>query len=180
MRLFQKIESAIKQYSSNSVLVVGEGWNCTTEESHPQSADKLSSLITASHLLDVWRDRNEKVKRYTCVKVGEGLKSEAFIMGQRREGGPHVLPGSLQWSKDGITCLGVYLGSNRDQARNWERLVDKVCGKLSKWTWFQFQPQLSYRGRVLVANNLIASMLWHKLWYLIHMGLLKLVLTDLC
>lgn len=37
--------------------------------------------------------------------------------------------------------------------------VDKVCVNLSKWTWVL--PQLSYRGRVLVANNLIVLLLWH-------------------
>ncbi|KAK3541506.1 hypothetical protein QTP86_028023 [Hemibagrus guttatus] len=42
---------------------------------------------------------------------------------------------------------------------NWEGIVGKVCAKLSQWTWVL--PQLSYRGRVLVINNLIASLLWH-------------------
>ncbi|KAL7836203.1 hypothetical protein AOLI_G00274870 [Acnodon oligacanthus] len=31
---------------------------------------------------------------------------------------------------------------------------------MTQWAWVP--PQLSYRGRVLVANNLIASMLWHR------------------
>lgn len=39
--------------------------------------------------------------------------------------------------------------------------MEKVSARLSRWTWVQ--PQLSYRGRVLVVNNLIASMLWHRL-----------------
>ena len=30
---------------------------------------------------------------------------------------------------------------------------------MSHWRWLL--PQLSYRGRVLVINNLVASMLWH-------------------
>lgn len=38
--------------------------------------------------------------------------------------------------------------------------MDKVRGKLSEWTWVL--PKLSYGGRVLIANNLIATMLWHK------------------
>ncbi|KAK3568224.1 hypothetical protein QTP86_000687 [Hemibagrus guttatus] len=46
------------------------------------------------------------------------------------------------------------------QIKNWEGLVGKVCTKLSQWTWVL--PQLSYRGRVLVTNNLIASLLWHR------------------
>ncbi|KAK3542787.1 hypothetical protein QTP70_002990 [Hemibagrus guttatus] len=46
------------------------------------------------------------------------------------------------------------------QMKNWEGVVGKVCAKLSQWTWVL--PQLSYRGRVLVTNNLIASLLWHR------------------
>lgn len=47
------------------------------------------------------------------------------------------------------------------QKLNWEGIEEKVCARLSKWTWLL--PQLSYRGRVLVANNLVASALWHRL-----------------
>ncbi len=34
-------------------------------------------------------------------------------------------------------------------------------GRLAKWKWIH--SQLSFRGRVLIANNLVASALWHKL-----------------
>jgi len=40
-------------------------------------------------------------------------------------------------------------------------MLEKVSAKLSKWKWLL--PELSYRGRVLVTNNLAASMLWHRL-----------------
>ncbi len=40
-------------------------------------------------------------------------------------------------------------------------MLEKVSAKLSRWNWLL--PELSYRGRVLVINNLAASMLWHKL-----------------
>lgn len=43
----------------------------------------------------------------------------------------------------------------------WVGLVEKVCARFSKWKWLL--PQLSYRGRVLVCNNLVASTLWHKM-----------------
>ncbi len=42
--------------------------------------------------------------------------------------------------------------------------MEKVCAKNSKWRWLL--PQMSYRGRVLVINNLVASMLWHKVMVL--------------
>lgn len=39
-------------------------------------------------------------------------------------------------------------------------MLDKVSARLSKWD--RLLPQLSYRGRVLVANNLASSTLWHR------------------
>lgn len=35
---------------------------------------------------------------------------------------------------------------------------EKVCARLLKWKWLL--PQLSYRGRVLVANHLDTLTLW--------------------
>lgn len=44
---------------------------------------------------------------------------------------------------------------------DWEGLLEKVKGHLSKWKWLL--PHLSNRGCVLICNNLAASLLWHKL-----------------
>lgn len=57
--------------------------------------------------------------------------------------------------------LGRPVGRRRIPAKKtWEGMVEKVSARLSKCTWVL--PQLSYRGRVLVTNNLITIMLWHK------------------
>lgn len=66
------------------------------------------------------------------------------------------LPGSLEWGKEGLKVLGT----DNFQTKNWEGVKEKVCARLSKWKWLL--PQLSYRGRVLVANNLVASAHWHR------------------
>lgn len=87
-------------------------------------------------------------------------KCEGLIAGQWKEKQVPKLPENLQWGRTGIKYLGLYLGDENYMQKNWEGLVEKVSAKLSKWTWVL--PQLSYRGRVLVANNLVASMLWHK------------------
>ncbi|KAK3563430.1 hypothetical protein QTP86_028166 [Hemibagrus guttatus] len=87
-------------------------------------------------------------------------KCESFLTGQWQEQGPPTLPGSLQCGTVGLKYLGVFLGTADFQMKNWEGVVGKVCAKLSQWTWVL--PQLSYRGRVLVTNNLIASLLWHR------------------
>ncbi len=63
--------------------------------------------------------------------------------------------------KEGIKILGVFLGKESYRQKNWEGMLEKVSAKLSRWNWLL--PELSYRGRVLVINNLAASMLWHKL-----------------
>lgn len=39
------------------------------------------------------------------------------------------------------------------------RVKEKACVQLSKWRWLL--PPLSYRGRVLVTDNFVASALWH-------------------
>ena len=88
-------------------------------------------------------------------------KCEALRVGRWRGRAVPCLPGGLQWGRNGMKVLGVYLGTEGFQKQNWEGVLEKVCAKLSKWKWLL--PQLSYRGRVLVANNLIASTLWHRL-----------------
>ena len=60
------------------------------------------------------------------------------------------IPGGVKWGRFGLKFLGVWLGTVQAQIQNWEGLREKV------------HAQLSYRGRVLIANNLIASALWHK------------------
>ncbi|KAL7875776.1 hypothetical protein AOLI_G00107390 [Acnodon oligacanthus] len=39
--------------------------------------------------------------------------------------------------------------------------LTQILEKLAKWTWLL--SQVSYRGRVLIINNLVASTLWHRL-----------------
>ena len=39
--------------------------------------------------------------------------------------------------------------------KNWEGVTEKIEGKLYKWKWLL--PQMSFKGRVLVLNNLVAT-----------------------
>lgn len=55
---------------------------------------------------------------------------------------------------------GMILDTNSFKAENWEGARGKVSPRLSKWNWLL--PQ-SYRRRVLVAINLVASTLWRRL-----------------
>lgn len=83
-------------------------------------------------------------------------KSEALAVGKWRGGLP-VLPDSLMWRSDGLKYIGVFIGNEAMTRRNWEDVAEKVEGKLQKWK--QLLPYMSYRGRTLVVNNLVASLL---------------------
>ena len=56
--------------------------------------------------------------------------------------------------------LGVYLGTVGYMDKNWEGMEEKIADLFQRWRWIL--PQLSYRGRVLVVNNLATLMLWHR------------------
>jgi hypothetical protein len=55
----------------------------------------------------------------------------------------------------------VYLGSERWVRKNWERLSQVRMSRLARCR--RLLSQVSYRGRVLIINNLAASSLWLKL-----------------
>ncbi len=72
-----------------------------------------------------------------------------------------VLPNWLSWVKGGFKYLGVFLGDYSFVCRNWDNVLEKIEGRLKKWKWIL--PHMSFKGRVLVINNLASSMLWHRL-----------------
>lgn len=86
-------------------------------------------------------------------------KSEALWVGDEPRG--IILPGGLTWKRGGIKYLGVYLGDQNTVDKNWENVLEKVEGRLKKWKCLF--PKMSFKGRVLIINNLVASMLWHRL-----------------
>jgi len=120
-------------------------------------ADDITVFITEKEDIEILTKTIELYEKASSAKVN-WTKSEGFMIGNL-ENFPQ-LPGRLQWKKDGLKILGVFLGNDQFQKKNWEGLVEKVSARLSKWRWLL--PQLSYRGRVLVVNNLAASILWHR------------------
>ena len=87
-------------------------------------------------------------------------KSEALAVGEGVATGVK-LPGGLVWKRGGIKYLGVFVGDKEYMKRNWENALEVVEGRVRKWRWIF--PKLSYKGRVLVLNNLVSFMLWHRL-----------------
>jgi exonuclease III len=87
-------------------------------------------------------------------------KSSALLSGNWHGRVPK-LPDGIFWERHGIKYLGVQLGDDSAEKRNWEGVVEKMEGRLGRWRWLL--PRMSYRGRSIIINNLVASSLWHRL-----------------
>ncbi len=95
----------------------------------------------------------------SSAKINWG-KSEAISFGAELVK-KTVLPNGLSWVKGGFKYLGVFLGDHSFVCRNWDNVLGKIEGRLKKWKWSL--PHMSFKGCVLVINNLASSMLWHRL-----------------
>lgn len=123
-------------------------------------ADDIAVLVKNQKDVDVVKNSISLFESASSAKLN-WIKTEAFWCNEKSIMRLPVIPENVKWKKHGFKYLGIFLGSESYQRNNWENVKEKVCNRLSKWNWIL--PQLSYRGRVLVINNLAASVLWHKL-----------------
>lgn len=122
-------------------------------------ADDVVVLIDGQNDKHNGMEVSEDFKALSSAK-NNWNKSEVILIGNWSKRKPK-LPDGLNWGTGGFKYLGVYLGDETFLQKNWEGVVDKVKGKLEKWKWLI--PKMSYKGRVLILNNLVASSLWHRL-----------------
>lgn len=81
-------------------------------------------------------------------------------MGDWKEMGTPQLPQQCRWIRDAFKILGIYFGTDKYMEKNWEGLSEHMIRKIQQWRWIL--PQLSYRGRCLIINDLATSLPWHK------------------
>lgn len=136
-----------------------EGSNILNNVKLSAYADDITVIIRNSEDIKIVLENLKCYGRASSAKIN-WTKSEALWCGSERSNVPQ-LPNNVTWRKDGFKFLGVFLGSKVYKEKNWEGLLEKVRLRLSNWKWLI--PQLSYRGRVLIVNNLVASTLWHKM-----------------
>lgn len=98
-------------------------------------------------------------EKASCAKVN-WRKCEALCLGSQGAVSSVLLPGRVTWQGEGVKYLGVYLGKPQVAQKNWTEMGDIFEAKLRAWA--RLAPQMSFRGRVLVGNNLAASVLWHR------------------
>jgi hypothetical protein len=87
------------------------------------------------------------------AKVNWG-KSKALLCRAWGDKAP-LLPVGLQWDREGLNILGMYLGSERWARKNWEGLSQAVVSRLARWRWLL--SQVLHRDGLLIINNLVFS-----------------------
>ncbi len=122
-------------------------------------ADDVIVLVKNQRDIDVLNETVVSFGKLSSAKVN-WRKSEALAVGEGLIN-RLVLPGGLVWKRGGLKYLGVHLGDETFSSKNWDCLLEKVEGRLKKWKWIL--PKLSFKGRILIINNLVSSMLWHRL-----------------
>ncbi|XP_063765417.1 transposon TX1 uncharacterized 149 kDa protein [Eleginops maclovinus] len=122
-------------------------------------ADDVMVIVKTQQDINALTDTVGVFSKLSSARVNWG-KSEALAVGAGHFHGL-VLPGGLVWKRGGLKYLGVYLGDETFCLQNWDGLVEKVEGRLKKWMWIL--PYLSFKGRILILNNLVSSMLAHRL-----------------
>ena len=71
-------------------------------------------------------------------------------------------PLGFKWNNQGLKFLGVHLGnSNNYTQQNWQMCQDKLTKALGRWKGLS--KFLSYKGKVLIANQLATSQILHTL-----------------
>jgi len=95
-----------------------------------------------------------------CSARVNWTKSYASFFGLAMHFSFPTLPNNLSWKNNSVYHLGVHLGDAQSIQKNWDGLTDKVYSRLQRWRGLLCK--LSYHGRVLVINNLVSSILWHR------------------
>ncbi|KAK7878010.1 hypothetical protein WMY93_031356, partial [Mugilogobius chulae] len=87
-------------------------------------ADDVTAFITDAEDVRTLKHQLELYERASSARVN-WQKCEGLLLGRWEQKTMPMLPAGLSWSTEGLKCLGVYLGSELFQARNWEGLGEK-------------------------------------------------------
>ncbi len=154
------IEPLLQQIKIKLNGVQIPGFNCNVHLS--AYADDVIVMVNNQNDIETLLQLLEDFKVLSSAKVNwnksEALSCRKWTSVRLR------FPRGLRWNTEGFKYLGVFLGNGITVQKNWDGVVETLKGCLAKWTWLA--PNMSYRGRILIINNLVASSLWHKLAYI--------------
>ena len=124
-------------------------------------ADDVLLMFTDPGDLRRMRDCQEIFSAASSARINWS-KCSGLLVGQWRVDSLPEEMALYAWSTTHLLYLGVYLSPTEDVwPANWQELETKVVARLGRWSGLL--GVLSFRGRVLVINQLVASMLWYRL-----------------
>ena len=122
-------------------------------------ADDISIFVTADEAFDIIQDVYSTFSKSSAACLNY-VKSQGLWVGSwtRRIDKPL----GFKWNNEGLLFLGVHLGvSNNYVNHNWTKCKEELSKTLSRWS--TLSRNLSFKGKILVANQLAASKIFHCL-----------------
>ena len=122
-------------------------------------ADDVSIFVTSERGFDAIRDTYDLFGRASAARLNtrktQGLWAGSWI-------GRSDRPLNFSWNDDGMSFLGVHLGNTKTyNDKNWSVCKNRLLETLASWSGIS--TSLSFKGRVLIANQLAASKNFHCL-----------------
>ena len=144
-----------KNLNNHSFLLPGTDKYCSVSA----YADDISIFVTSDTGFKIVEQTYSMFSRASAASLNT-QKSQGLWVGSWT--GRVDRPLNFQWNNQGLTFLGVRLGNTHDfQKQNWTICKEKLNKTLSQWK--RLSSSLSFKGKILVANQLAASKLYHVL-----------------
>ena len=122
-------------------------------------ADDVSVFVTSERGFGAVGETYDIFARASAARLNtrktQGLWAGSWI-------GRSDRPLNFSWNDDGLSFLGVHLGNTKTYTdKNWKNCKTRLIETLA--SWFGISTSLSFKGRVLIANQLAASKTFHCL-----------------
>ena len=122
-------------------------------------ADDITIFLTNDSGFDIVRDVYSLYSQASAARLNYAKSQGLWV-------GPWISrsdqPLDFKWNNEGLVFLGIHLGnSNHFIQKNWQTCRQKLDKCLSRWKRLSFK--MSLKGRVLIANQIVASKLFHTL-----------------
>ena len=122
-------------------------------------ADDVSVFVTSDRGFDAIEEAYNLFARSSAACLNTS-KSQGLWAGSWT--GRNDKPLNFSWNSEGLPFLGVHLGNTHKYVqKNWDKCKDKLNKTLSSWS--RLSHSLSFKGKVIIANQLAASKLFHPL-----------------
>lgn len=127
-------------------------------------ADDVSVFITDQGGVQCLQDTLCLYEKASTAWVN-WAKSEALLVGHWRDQAAPSLPRGLKWGKEGLKVLGVFLGTEGFQGKNWEDIQRAMVdffwsGKHWVWAAALYLPVAEEQGLINIQSKITFFRLW--------------------